>query len=174
MATPELATRAVTVLHSTEPATVYLSLWARVPGLTIADVDRALFDDAPWSAARDASHLVRLPARPAAGAWGSASARVADTERKRVAKDVVLAGMAADGDEWLDGARADVLEELAGEPTGLTALELRDRVPTIAVKIDWPGRCGVPAGCSPTSARPRTSSVASTRSTGGCRGRAGR
>ena len=37
--------RALTVLHATEPATVYLSLWARVPGLTVADVDRALYDD---------------------------------------------------------------------------------------------------------------------------------
>ncbi|HET6939426.1 MAG TPA: crosslink repair DNA glycosylase YcaQ family protein, partial [Nocardioides sp.] len=44
-ADPEAATRAVTVLHSTEPATVYLSLWARVDGVTVADVDSALYDD---------------------------------------------------------------------------------------------------------------------------------
>ena len=35
----------MTVLHSTEPATVYLSLHARVDGLTVEDVDRALYDD---------------------------------------------------------------------------------------------------------------------------------
>ena len=35
----------MTVLHATEPATVYLSLHARVDGLTVADVDRALYDD---------------------------------------------------------------------------------------------------------------------------------
>jgi hypothetical protein len=44
-ADPEAATRALTVLHSTEPATVYLSVWARVDGVTVADVDRALYDD---------------------------------------------------------------------------------------------------------------------------------
>ena len=140
VATPELATRAMTVLHSTEPATVYLSLWARVPGLTIAEVDRALFEDrslVKQLAMRRTLFVFPRDLLPAA--WGSASARVADTERKRVAKDVVLAGLAADGDAWLDGVRADVLAELAGDPTGLTALELRDRVPTIAVKIDAAG-----------------------------------
>ena len=139
-ASPELATRAVTVLHSTEPATVYLSLWARVPGLTIADVDRALFEErslVKQLAMRRTLFVLPRDLLPAA--WGSASARVADAEGKRVAKDVVRAGLASDGQAWLDGARADVLAELAGEPTGLTALELRDRVPAIAVKIDVAG-----------------------------------
>ena len=36
-------------------------------------------------------------------AWGSASARVAEQERKRIAKDVVLGGLAVDGEEWLRG-----------------------------------------------------------------------
>ncbi len=140
VATPELATRAVTVLHSTEPATVYLSLWARVPGLSIGDVDRALFEDrslVKQLAMRRTLFVFPRDLLPAA--WGSSSARVADTERKRVAKDVVVAGIAADGEAWLDRARADVLAELAAESTGLTALELRDRVPTIAVKIDLAG-----------------------------------
>ena len=39
-------------------------------------------------------------------AWGSASARVAGAEGRRIAKDVVRAGMAADGEAWLRRARA--------------------------------------------------------------------
>ena len=74
-------------------------------------------------------------------AWGSASARVADTERKRVAKDVVLAGLAADGDVWLDEARAAVLEELASDPTGVTAW-------SCATGCGSLGQDGVPAGAS--------------------------
>jgi hypothetical protein len=139
-ATAEQATRAMTVLHSTEPATVYLSLWARVPGLTVADVDRALYEErslVKQLAMRRTLFVFPRDLLPAA--WGSASARVAETERKRVAKDVVLAGLAADGDAWLDDARAGVLDELAGHPDGLTALELRERVPRIAVKIDAAG-----------------------------------
>ena len=65
------ATRAMTVLHSTEPPTPYLSLQARVDGLTRADVDRALYDDrSSGQAARHAADAVRLPARPAAGGVG--------------------------------------------------------------------------------------------------------
>jgi hypothetical protein len=137
VASPELATRSMTVLHSTEPPTVYLSLWARVAGLTVADVDRALYDErclVKQLAMRRTLFVFPRDLLPAA--WGSASARVADTERKRVAKDVALAGRAPDGNAWLDEARAAVLDELAGTPTGLTALELRERVPQIAVKID--------------------------------------
>ena len=32
-------------LHGTDPATIYLSAWARVDGMTVADLDRALYDD---------------------------------------------------------------------------------------------------------------------------------
>ena len=30
-------------LHATDPATPYLSLWARLPGFTVADLDTALY-----------------------------------------------------------------------------------------------------------------------------------
>ena len=38
------ATRAMTVLHATDAATVYLSSWARVESLRIADVDSELYE----------------------------------------------------------------------------------------------------------------------------------
>jgi hypothetical protein len=143
VATPELATRAVTVLHSTEPATVYLSLWARVPDLAVADVDRALAADRSMVKQLAMRRtLFVFPRELLPAAWGSASARLADTERKRIAKDVVLAGVATDGEAWLDRARTAVLDELAGEPDGLTAQELRERVPQVAVKLDLAGGSG--------------------------------
>ncbi len=67
----ESAVRAMTVLHATEPPTVYLSVACRVDGVSVADVDAALFEDrTPGPPARDAAHAVRLPARPAAGGMG--------------------------------------------------------------------------------------------------------
>jgi hypothetical protein len=42
---PEAVTRAMTVLHATEPPTVTLSCWARMDAVTVADVDRALYQD---------------------------------------------------------------------------------------------------------------------------------
>src|SRR5690625_3370691 len=45
LADPVAATRAMTVLHATEPPTVHLSVHARTEGVTPADVDAALYED---------------------------------------------------------------------------------------------------------------------------------
>ena len=73
----------MTVLHATEPATVYLSLHARVDGLTRADVDRALYDErtlVKQLAMRRTLFVFPRDLLPAA--WGSASARVAAQLRR--------------------------------------------------------------------------------------------
>lgn len=126
------ATRAMTVLHSTEPPTPYLSLQARVDGLTRADVDRALYDDrslVKQLAMRRTLFVFPRDLLPAA--WGSASARVADQEWKRVAKDAVVGGLATDGDAWLAAARDAVMERLAGGDE-LSAKALREELPVLA------------------------------------------
>ncbi len=136
---PEEIARAMTVLHATEPATVYLSCWARGPSLQIADVDRALY--------RDRSLVKQLamrrtlfvfPRELLAAAWGSASARVARVQRTRMAKDLVNAGLAPDGEQWLERARAELLSVLAEHPDGLLAFELRKLVEMIAVNVRPP------------------------------------
>lgn len=137
---PEAATRAMTVLHATEPPSVPLSCWARVGALDPADVDRALYGDrslVKQLAMRRT--LFAFPRDLLPAAWGSASARVAGFERARVVKDVVKAGLAADGDDWFDRARAAVLDRLAGVPEGLTTVEVRRAVPMIDVKVTVTG-----------------------------------
>ena len=133
---PEAATRAMTVLHATEAATVHLSCWARVSSVQVADIDRALYADrtlVKQLAMRRTLFVFPRDLLPAV--WGSASARVAAFERARMVKDIVRAGVAADGDEWLDRARHDILAVLAEAPDGLTGVEVRQAVPHIAVKI---------------------------------------
>lgn len=130
------ATRSVVALHATEPATVHLSLQARVEGLGTGEVDRALHDER--SLVRQLAMrrtLFVFPRDLLGAAWGSASARVAATERARLVKDVESAGVAADGARWLDGVRAGVLEVLGAEPEGLTALDLRQRVPGLEARL---------------------------------------
>ena len=63
-------------------------------------------------------------------AWGSASARVATAEGKRIAKAIAAAGIADDGDAWLEAARAATLTRLADGPA--TVAELRAVVPELA------------------------------------------
>ncbi len=130
---PEAATRSLTALHSTEAATVYLALRARVDALTIADVDRALYADrslVKQLAMRRTLFVFPRELLPAV--WPSASARVAATERARITRDTVKAGLGAD---WLDRARAGVLEVLAGAPDGRPAAEIRRAVPMLDVKV---------------------------------------
>jgi hypothetical protein len=131
----ESATRAMTVLHATEPATVYLSLVARVDGLTLEDVDRALYVDrtvVKQLAMRRTLFVFPRDLLPAA--WGSASARVAGQLATRLGKEAVKAGLAEDGAAWLDAARAGVLDRLA-DGSELSAQELREQVPELAGKI---------------------------------------
>ncbi|MCC6498194.1 MAG: AlkZ family DNA glycosylase [Propionibacteriaceae bacterium] len=132
---PVTATRAMTVLHATEPPTVHLSLRARVDGLSVADVDAALYDTralVKQLAMRRTLFAFTRDLLPAA--WGSASARVAAAEFRRLAQDVTKAGVAADGPAWVEEAAAAVLDRLAGGE-GLDAATLRQEVPLLDTRI---------------------------------------
>jgi hypothetical protein len=130
---PEAVTRAMTVLHATEPATVYLACRARFDDCTVADLDRALYADrslVKQLAMRRTLFVFPRDLLPAV--WPSASARVAGAEQARITRDVVNAGLPAD---WLARARSEVLDLLADRPGGLQAGEIRRAVPTIDVRI---------------------------------------
>lgn len=130
------AVEAMTVLHSTEPATVYLSCWCRVDGVGVDDVDRALHTDrevVKQLAMRRTLFVFPRDLLPAA--WGSASRRTADKERAQIAKDVVRIGLVDDGEAWLERARAEITALLAEAPEGLRAAEIREAVPLIDVSV---------------------------------------
>lgn len=139
VATPEAAARAVAVLHATEPATVYLSCWARVPSLTVSDVDRALFRDRTVVKQLGMRRtLFALPRDLLPAVLSSASARVAATERARMVKDLHAAGITDDGGAWLDRAREGLLTALAAAPGGLSAAEVRRAVPVVDITVPGP------------------------------------
>jgi len=129
------------VLHATEPATVYLSVWARVDGVTVADVDRALYEDrtlVKQLAMRRTLFVFPRDLLPAA--WGSASARVAAAIGARLVKEVESQGLADDGARWLEDAKAAVLDVL-GDRRALTAQEIRAQVPALDARLELsPGK----------------------------------
>ncbi|WP_300401118.1 winged helix DNA-binding domain-containing protein [uncultured Nocardioides sp.] len=136
-ADPVEATRSVVVLHSTEPATVHLSVHARVDWVTREQVVAALETErslVKQLAMRRTLFVFPRDLLPAA--WGSASARTAGSERARLRKDLLAAGVATDPEEWLLAAEAEVLDALAAAPEGLTMTELRAAVPTIDIRAD--------------------------------------
>lgn len=136
---PEDAARAMTVLHASEPASVHLACRARVDGLTLDDVEAALYERrtlVKQLAMRRTVFVVPRDLLPAV--WPSAAARVAGTERAQMVRDVVRAGIADDGDAWLDRARAEALAVLAAVPEGLPAAAVRRAVPTIDRTVHGP------------------------------------
>jgi len=125
----------MTVLHSTEPATVHLSLHARVDGLTVADVEKALYVDrslVKQLAMRRTLFVFPRDLLPAA--WGSASSRVAGEQAARIARDVEKHGIADDGDVWVEAACAAVRSRLS-DGSALSATRLREELPELEGRI---------------------------------------
>jgi hypothetical protein len=123
-------------LHATDPATPYLSLWARMAGFRIADLDAALYEAksvVKHLAMRRTLWVVKAGDLPAVQA--AASDRVAANERKKLIADVVSAGITADGDVWLTAASTAVLAHLA-EHGHASARELRSALPELAGNYD--------------------------------------
>jgi len=128
-------------LHATDPATPYLSLWARMAGFAVADLDAELYERRTLLkhlAMRRTLWTVRAEDLPLI--QSAASDRVADNERRRLVADAQKAGVAADGDGWLDTACAAVLRHLA-EHGAASAKELREALPELAGRYDYaPGK----------------------------------
>lgn len=136
------ATRAMTVLHATEAATVHLAVAARTEGVSPADVDRALYEErsvVKQLGMRRTLFVLPLDLLPVV--LGSASARVAAEQRRVIARDVQAHGVAEDGEAWLETARAAVLRRLAeagaraGAPVALPARQLREELPELTGSI---------------------------------------
>jgi hypothetical protein len=123
-------------LHATDPATPYLSLWARSPAFVTADLDLALYQTRSavrHLAMRRTLWLVR--ADDLAVIQSAASDRVADNERRRLAADVHKAGVTTDGEHWVDRACAAVLRHL-GDNGPANSTELRAALPELAGMYD--------------------------------------
>jgi hypothetical protein len=122
-------------LHATDPATVYLSARARVDGLTVADVDRALYVTRSLVKHLAMRRTLFVVPRALLGAvQAGASQRVAEQERRRLVADVERAGVATDGQAWLEEASEAALAALSalGEAT---SSELRKAAPVLDVSI---------------------------------------
>jgi hypothetical protein len=134
---PTETARSLACLHATDPATVYLSTWARMEEMEAADLDRALY--AERSLVKHLSMrrtLFVFPRETLAVAQSGASDRVAERERRRLIKEVEKAGLYPDGDRWLRQASAEVLKALAGGREASSS-ELRDEIPLLEGSIEF-------------------------------------
>ena len=115
-------------LHATDPATVNLSAWARVDGMIVADMERALYLDRSL-----VKHLAMrrtlfvFPRESLPFAQSGASDRVAAAERRRLIRDVEKAGLYRDGERWLSEAWERILEALT-DGREATSSQLREEI----------------------------------------------
>jgi Winged helix DNA-binding domain len=128
------ATRAMTCLHATEPASVHLAAWAR-SGATRDDVDAALYDERTVVKQLAMRRTVfAFPRELLPAVWGSASARVAGQQVRQVAKEVHDTGIATDGPAWTERHLA-LLRALLADEGPLTAAQIRERLPALDARV---------------------------------------
>jgi hypothetical protein len=131
------ATESMVCLHATDPSTVYLSAWARVDGMAVPDMERALYVDRSL-----VKHLAMrrtlfvFPRATLSFAQAGASNRVADTERRRLIRHVEEAGLQKNGERWLTKASEQVLAALS-DGREATSSELRDEIPLLEGAIAY-------------------------------------
>jgi len=132
------ATDALVALHATDPATVHLSVAARVPGTTVAATERALYDDRTllrMLGMRRTVFVVRAALVPVVQA--ACTDEIAVRQRKLLVKHLAEAGVAPDTEgagRWLRQVEEATAMALT-ERGSATAAELSEDVPLLRTRL---------------------------------------
>jgi hypothetical protein len=128
------AARAVTCLHATEPASVHLAAWAR-SGVGRDQVDRALYAERSIVKQLAMRRTVfAFPRELLPAVWGSASARVAGQQLRRMANEIAATGIASDGHAWADEQLA-LVRRMIEEEGPLTTAQIRAALPALDARV---------------------------------------
>ncbi len=128
-------TNSVVALHSTDPATVYLSAMARMKHPSIEAVSTALYDDRTV-VRHHAMRRTLWVFTPEVAQWAHAACTtaLASAQWKRLAGMVEDSGISKDGMAWVKTARHDTLSALESMGTA-TARQLGKAVPALTKKL---------------------------------------
>ncbi len=138
-------------LHSSDPASVHLSAWARVTGFTPADLEDALYERRSLVRMLGMRRtLFVVPLDLAAVMNEACTKALAPGERKRLVRMLEEQGIAPSGksERWLDRVAADTLRAISARGEA-TARELTKDVPELGAKLSfgegktWAGTMGV-------------------------------
>ncbi|MEI8411716.1 MULTISPECIES: winged helix DNA-binding domain-containing protein [unclassified Kribbella] len=131
-ADPVEAAASVVALHATDPATVHLSVAARVPGSEVASTERALYDDRTLIRMLGMRRTVFVvPTAFAPVVQAACTDDIAIKQRKLLVKHLTEAGIAADSDACGNWLRAV-------EESTATALALRGSATAQELAADEP------------------------------------
>ncbi|MDE0168364.1 MAG: winged helix DNA-binding domain-containing protein [bacterium] len=137
-------------LHSSDPATVFLSAWARVADSTVAGIESCLYGPRPslHRVLGMRRTLFAVPSDLVPFLHHGCARRLAPAERKRLIGYLRKQDIAAQAEQWLDRV-ADATVAAIAEQGEAAAVELRDRVPELRLTLTfgegkkWGGRVGV-------------------------------
>ena len=122
-------------LHSTDPATVFLSTWARTLDFTVSDLEAALYDDRTLVRMLGMRRTLWVVPRDLAAVVAAASTRaVAARERRRLERFVSQSEVTDDPAGWLDRVAESALAALAARGAAFTS-ELTRADPLLSTKL---------------------------------------
>lgn len=129
------AAASIVGLHSSDPATVYLSARARVAGFEVADLERALYDDRTLVRMLGMRRTLFVIPRDLAAAMNEACTRaLVGAERSRLVRALEDQSIAIDGQAWLDEV-ADGTVAALGRLGEAPATLLTREVPELGLKL---------------------------------------
>ena len=123
-------------LHSSDPATVVLSLCARLDPFAVGDLEEALYERRSllrMLAMRRTMFVVPLDL--AAVMEASCTQALVAGERRKLVQMLGEAGVSDDVDSWIDRVRGETLAALAGAEAPLPASALTKLVPDLARQL---------------------------------------
>jgi winged helix DNA-binding protein len=132
---PVETARSLVVLHSTDPATVFLSTWARTQAFEVAHLERALYEERSLLRMLGMRRTLWVVPRELAPVVDAACTRgVAGRERRRLEGFVAASGVTDDPRAWLEEVAALALEALATRGEAFTS-DITRADPRLATKL---------------------------------------
>jgi hypothetical protein len=129
-------------LHSSDPVTVFLSVWARVPGFGVPDLERLLYEERTlvrhWAMRRT---LWVIDRRLLPHVISSSTRSLGEKERRRTAKLIEDGGVADDGEAWMQQTLPMTLEAIRNHGEVFTR-HLTREIPELAEKITFTNQAG--------------------------------
>lgn len=131
--------RDLVALHATDPASVFLSLWARLKKPAVAAIEEALYEERSLLRMLGMRRTMFVVATDLAPTIQAACTNdIAVVERRRLLQLLGQSGM-TDADGWLSKVETSVLRILE-ERGDLSATELAALEPRLRYKLDVPSR----------------------------------
>jgi hypothetical protein len=152
-ADPVDAVNSMVAIHSSDPVTVFLSIWARVPGFEVADLEALLYEERSlvrhWAMRRT---LWVVDRRLLPHLIGSSTDSIGERERRRTAKLIEDGGVAEDGEAWMREVLPKTLEAIRRQGAVFTR-DLTQEIPELADKITFTNRAGRVTGTTGMGSR---------------------